>query len=78
MKKAAITLLISILLLVFGTAICLPGICGCVSWAGIPDSRLTGMLAIFFYVTGLSGLVISTCWLVFLAVRSAVRHMRNA
>jgi hypothetical protein len=78
MKKAAITLSISVVLLVLATAICLPGICGCVSWIGIPDSPISGMLATFFYVTGVPGLVISTCWLAFLAIRSAVRHIRNA
>jgi len=78
MKKAGIMLSISVLLLVLGTAICLPGICGCVSWMGIPESRIGGMLAAFFYATGVPGLVISTCWLIFLAIRSAVRHVRNA
>ncbi len=78
MKKAAIALSISVLLLVLATAICIPGICGCVSWIGIPDSPISGTLAILFYVTGIPGIVVSTCWLVFLAIRSAVRRIRNA
>jgi len=77
MKKAAITLSISILLLVLATAICLPGICGCVSWIGIPDSPISGRLAMLFYAAGIPGIVVSTCWLVFLGIRSAVRRIRS-
>jgi hypothetical protein len=78
MKKAAIMLAVSALLLALALATCLPGICGCVSVVGIPDSPLGSTLVIILYMIGLPGIVISTCWLAFLAVRFAVRRIRNA
>jgi len=75
-KKAVITLGVSVALLLVATAICLPGICGCVSWLGIPDSRFSIFIAIPAYFVGISGIVISTCWLAFLAIRGAVRRIR--
>jgi len=76
MKKPVITLGVSVALLLVATAICLPGICGCVSWLGIPDSPFSIFIAIPFYFAGISGIVISTCWLTFLAIRAGVRRMR--
>lgn len=78
MKKAAIMLAASILLIALALAICLPGICGCVSVIGIPDSPLGGTVAIICYMIGLPGIVISTCWLTYLAIRFALRRIRNA
>lgn len=77
MKKAVIALAISVALFLAATAICLPGICGCVSWLGIPDSRFSIFIAIPLYFVGISGIVISTCWLTFLAIRAAVRRTRS-
>jgi hypothetical protein len=77
MRKAAIALGISVVLFLAATAICLPGICGCVSWLGIPDSRVQGTFVIPLYFVGISGIVISTCWLAFLAIRAAVRRIRS-
>jgi hypothetical protein len=76
MKKAAIALRISVALLLVATAICLPGICGCVSWLGIPYSRFSIFVAIPLYVVGTLGIVTSTCRLTFLAIRVAVRRIR--
>jgi hypothetical protein len=76
MKKAVITLGGSVALLLVATAICLPGICGSVSWLGIPDSRFSIFIAIPLYLVGVSGIVISACWLTFLAIRAAVRRIR--
>ena len=76
MKKAVITLGGSVALLLVATAICLPGIRGCVSWLGIPDSRFSIFIAIPLYLVGVSGIVISARWLTFLAIRAAVRRIR--
>ena len=78
MKKAAISRSVSFLLLLLATAICLPGMCGCVSWIGIPQSDFTGTLALSLYAIAIMGIIVSLCWLAFLAVRSAVRRIRNA
>jgi hypothetical protein len=78
MKKAALMLAISILMLGLALAICLPGICGCVSVVGIPESWIGGTVTIVLYMLGLPGLAISTCWLAFLGIRHAVRRIRNA
>jgi hypothetical protein len=77
MKKPAIALGISAALVLAATAICLPGICGCVSWLGIPDSEFSIFIAVPLYFLGISGIVISTCWLTFLAIRAAVRRLRS-
>jgi hypothetical protein len=76
MNRAVITLGVSVAPLLVATAICLPGICGCVSWLGIPDSRFSISIAIPLYFVGISGIVISTFWLTFLAMRAAVRRIR--
>ena len=78
MKTAALSLSISILLLLLATALCLPGMCGCVSWIGLPQSDFTGILAMVLYAVGILGILVSTSWLAFLAVRMAVRRIRNA
>jgi hypothetical protein len=77
MKRALTALGISVALLLAATAICLPGICGCVSWLGIPDSQFSNFIAFPLYLVGISGIVISTCWLIFLGIRAAVRRIRS-
>jgi hypothetical protein len=77
MRRALTALGISVALLLAATAICLPGICGCVSWLGIPDSQFSNFIAFPLYLVGISGIVISTCWLIFLGIRAAVRRIRS-
>lgn len=77
MKKAVIALGISVALLLVSTAICLPGICGCVSWLGIPDSRLSIYTAIPLFFVAISGIAVSICWLGFLAIRAGMRRIRS-
>jgi len=64
MKRPLIALAISLGLIVVGSAVCLPGICGCVSWLGIPDPEKFGG-DVFIWVTflGALGTVVSLCWL---------------
>jgi len=78
MNKAAIMLAISIVLLALALAMCLPGICGCVSLVRIPGSALGTTVIVILYMVGIPGFIISTCWLAFLALRFAVRRIRNA
>jgi hypothetical protein len=60
MKRALTALGVSVALLLAATAICLPGICGCVSWLGIPDSEFSSFIAFPLYLVRISGIVISS------------------
>ena len=74
MKKPLIALAVSIGLVVVGTAVCLPGICGCVSWLGVPDLGRMGELFLYLSIAGLFGIVASSCWLGVSAILIFVRR----
>ena len=76
MRKAVIALGISVGAVVVGFAVCVPGVCGCVSWLGIPDLGEYGILFFFLAMAGMAGICISLCWLLVSGVVSSLRHQR--
>ena len=74
MKRPLIVLGISIVMIVMGTAVCVPGVCSCVSWLGIPDSRFS-ILFILMWMGGFIGVGGSLIWLFVAAVWKAL-HLR--
>ena len=74
MKKPLIALAVSIGLVVVGTAVCLPGICGCVSWLGIPDLGRMGAAFIYMALAGVLGIIISCCWLFLILILKYLRR----
>jgi len=74
MKRALIALAISIGLVIVGSAVCLPGICGCVSWLGIPDPGGIGEYFLYMTIAGVIGIPVSLCWL---AISAAMKYLRR-
>jgi hypothetical protein len=74
MKRASIALAISIGLFVVGLAVCTPGICGCVSWLGIPDLGRMGAAFIYMALAGVLGIIISCCWLFLILILKYLRR----
>jgi uncharacterized membrane protein len=63
MKRPGILLAISVGLMVVGSAVCLPGVCGCVSWLGIPNADRFGVPFAILSGVGFLGGLVSVCWL---------------
>jgi hypothetical protein len=76
MKRAAISLAVCVGLVVVGSAVCLPGVCGCYSWAGIPDMGEGGTTFLFLALAGFVGAMISFCWLLVASVRTLILRNR--
>jgi hypothetical protein len=70
MKRPLIVLGISIGMIVLGSAVCMPGICGCVSWMGVQDTRFSEYFS-FLRTTGLLAAEISLMWLAVSVIRMA-------
>ena len=70
MKRPLIVLGISIGMIVLGSAVCLPGICGCVSWVGVPDTPFSDYF-LFLWMAGLLAAGFSLVWLAVSAIRVA-------
>jgi hypothetical protein len=70
MKRPLIVLGISIGMIVLGSVVCLPGICGCVSWVGLPDTRFSYYF-LFLWMAGLPAAGFSLVWLAVSAIRVA-------
>lgn len=76
MKRPLIALAASIGLIVLGSAVCMPGICGCVSWLGLPDTRYSYQF-MWLYVVGFLGVLLSIVWLIIAAARIGLRRSRD-
>jgi len=70
MKRPLVVLGISTAMIVVGSAVCMPGICGCVSWLGVPDTRFSEYF-LFVWMTGLLSAGISLMWLAVSVIRRA-------
>jgi hypothetical protein len=75
MKRALIALAISIGMIAVGSSVCLPGICGCVSWLGIPDLGGLGEYFLYLALAGVLGTIVSLCWL---AVAGVMKYLRRS
>jgi hypothetical protein len=72
MKRPLICLAICLGAVALGSAICLPGICGCVGWLPVPNRDSFGTPFIFLSFGGVLGVFISLVWLVVATLRRAV------
>jgi hypothetical protein len=73
MKRPLFALGISVLVIIAGSAVCVPGICGCVSWLGIPDSKYSNHF-MWLYLSGILGVLSSIVWLIITAARMGSRR----
>ena len=69
LKKPLIALAISAGAIAVGSAICLPGICGCASWLGLTNTDSYGKPFLILALIGVLGLLISIVWLIVSALR---------
>jgi hypothetical protein len=76
MKRALIALAISAGLIAIGSSLCLPGICGCVSWLGIQAAGSLGDFFILLSIVGVFGVIISFCWLVVALILDLLKQVR--
>jgi hypothetical protein len=77
MKGPLICLTISLGAVVAGSAICLPGICGCAGWLPIPNRDSFGVLFMFLFFGGVLGIPVSLLWLAAAALWNAVAGRRS-
>jgi predicted membrane protein len=77
MKRPAIALGISAGMVLVGSAVCLPGICGCASYLGIADRYGFNILFFFMALAGLIGVFISLCWLAVKAILAFASRRRT-
>jgi hypothetical protein len=76
MKTPLIVLAISVGAIVVGSAVCLPGICGCASWIGLENTDSWGTPFMFLTMLGLFGVAISAIWLAVIGIRRALGRNR--
>jgi hypothetical protein len=76
LRKPAIALAISVGAVVVGSAVCLPGSCGCASWIGLEVKDPWGTPFIFLTLFGMLGAAVSTIWLIVSGIRHALRRNR--
>jgi hypothetical protein len=72
MKRPLIAFGISVAMIFLGSAVCLPGICGCYSWLGVPEFKYSDLF-LFVFMGGLIGVCLSLAWLAAAAVQRALR-----
>jgi hypothetical protein len=63
LRKPAIALAISVGAIVVGSAICMPGICGCASWIGLVNTDSYGTPFLILTMIGVLGVPVSIGWL---------------
>jgi hypothetical protein len=76
LKRPLIVAAISVGAVVVGSAVCLPGICGCVSWIGLDDTDSYGTPFIFLTLLGMLGVAVSAVWLIVAGIRHALSRIR--
>jgi hypothetical protein len=76
MKRPLLALAFSVGAVIIGSAVCLPGICGCVSWLGIPDADRFGLPFILLTFAGILGIAASLCWMLVSAIVTALSKVR--
>jgi hypothetical protein len=76
LKKPAILLAISFGAIVVGSAVCLPGICGCASWIGLENTDSYGTPFMLLFTVGILGVAVSTVWLAVVGIRRALHRNR--
>ena len=76
LKKPAIALAISVGAVLVGSAVCIPGSCGCASWIGLEVKDSWGTPFFLLTLLGLLGAAVSTIWLIVSGIYHALRRNR--
>jgi hypothetical protein len=77
LKTPLIVFAISVGAIVVGSAVCLPGICGCASWIGLQNTDSWGTPFMFLTMFGVLGVAVSTIWLAVIGIRRTLGRNRG-